>query len=172
MSPPPEPDLAWTAFLYVAGDLTPDEAARFEAQLDDDQGAREAVAAAVELAGAVARVAAEFPSPRRLVSRRALRVAGGLAVAAGLLLAIGAWLRVADPARVADESAVALAWSNLRELDGPAEPASNALVELPFDRPSGPEAEGDAEPSTDRPLPSWLLTATSAGAVDSPRRED
>ena len=172
MSPEPEPDLAWTAFLYVSGDLAPDEAARFEARLDDDQMAREAVAAAIELAGALARVAPEFRISQRLIARRAFQVASGLAVAAGLLLAVGAWLRVAGPAGGPDAQTVALAWLNLRGLDGPLEPTSNSPLESNLDRLAGPETEVDAEPSTDRAVPSWLFAATSAGGVASPRRED
>ena len=52
-------DLDWLAFCYIADELSLDEAAAFENRLADDQAAREAVARAVELAGAVAVVGAE-----------------------------------------------------------------------------------------------------------------
>ena len=47
-------EILWLAFRYVAGELAPDEAESFEHCLDQDQEAREAVARAVELTGAVA----------------------------------------------------------------------------------------------------------------------
>jgi hypothetical protein len=52
-------DLGWRAFRYVAAEMSPDEVARFEEQLADDQASREAVARAVELADALAVVSAE-----------------------------------------------------------------------------------------------------------------
>lgn len=42
-------ELDWWAFRYVAGELSEAESEQFEARLDQDQGAREAVASAVEL---------------------------------------------------------------------------------------------------------------------------
>lgn len=50
-------ELEWAAFRYVSGELDEREAAEFESRLEDDQAAREAVAAAVELVQTV--VAAE-----------------------------------------------------------------------------------------------------------------
>jgi hypothetical protein len=47
-------ELPWLAFRYVSGEMAGDEAAAFEDRLDQDQEAREAVAQAVELVGAVA----------------------------------------------------------------------------------------------------------------------
>ncbi len=47
-------DLAWLAFVYVSGELTHAEAEAFERRLAQDQAAREAVAEAVALIGAVA----------------------------------------------------------------------------------------------------------------------
>src|SRR5215210_2724211 len=55
----PQSDLPWLASRYVAGELAGDEAAAFERRLDADQGAREAVAEAVELTGAVALLASD-----------------------------------------------------------------------------------------------------------------
>jgi hypothetical protein len=49
-----ENDRDWLAFRYIAGELTGDEAAAFEADLETSQPAREAVARAVELSQAVA----------------------------------------------------------------------------------------------------------------------
>ena len=52
----PDSDLSWLAFRYVAGEMDRDEAEAFESRLDQDQSAREAVAEAVALAGAIARL--------------------------------------------------------------------------------------------------------------------
>src|SRR4051794_39341070 len=49
----PGADTPWLAFRYVSGEMGPEEAEAFERRLDEDQGAREAVAEAVALAGAV-----------------------------------------------------------------------------------------------------------------------
>jgi len=48
----PEPTLQTTALRYAAGDLTPGETAVFEAQLANDQNARDALAEAVRLSAA------------------------------------------------------------------------------------------------------------------------
>jgi hypothetical protein len=156
----PESDLHWTAFLYLGGDLPPDEATRFEARLADDQGARDALAGAVELAEALAIVGPEFRPRRRAFGRRALVGALATAAAACVALAISPWSRPVVEDRP-DASAVAIAWSSLRSgLD--AEPAPVASI----------EDEGEIEPSTDRPLPSWLLSAASVPVGDEPREEE
>src|SRR5437762_2365346 len=49
-----ENELDWQAFCYLSGELNVVELQQFEARLADDQAAREALAAAVELAHAVA----------------------------------------------------------------------------------------------------------------------
>jgi len=54
-------ELDWSAFCYAAGEMSPAEATAFEDRLADSQPAREALARAVELAGAVA--AAETLEP-------------------------------------------------------------------------------------------------------------
>ena len=46
--------LDWLAFRYIAGEMTVAESTVFEERLESDQAAREAVAAAVELVGALA----------------------------------------------------------------------------------------------------------------------
>jgi len=47
-------ELEWTAFRYIAGELSPADVAEFEQRLALDQNAREAVASAVQMAEAVA----------------------------------------------------------------------------------------------------------------------
>ena len=54
----PADDLAWRAFCYLHGELTADEAETFEEELAVEQSAREALAQAVELSGAIEAAAA------------------------------------------------------------------------------------------------------------------
>jgi hypothetical protein len=159
----PEPDLHWTAFLYISGDLPPDEASTFEDRLLDDQAARDAVADAVELAGALAIVGPEFRQRRRRIGRRVLIGAVSLAAAACVALAIVPRLMPSRSDRPdASASDLAIAWSSLR---ADAEPGPVAeFVE-------NEDEENGVEPSTDRALPSWLLTAASA-PIDEPGQED
>jgi hypothetical protein len=60
---PPDPALQAAALRYAAGDLTPAEAAAFEAKLADDQPARDALAEAVRLSAAA--LGQEPPAPHR-----------------------------------------------------------------------------------------------------------
>ena len=82
-------ELDWTAFRYVAGELSPDEATRFELTLAEDQAAREAVAAAVELGSAVCAVYAQ-PIHKPSVGRSPvlLRPAAWMSVGAAICLAV------------------------------------------------------------------------------------
>ena len=57
-------DRFWTAFQYAVGELTDDEAARFETLLADDQRAREA------LTEALARAA--IPDPAKALDRKSV----------------------------------------------------------------------------------------------------
>lgn len=50
----PESDRDWLAFRYIAGELSAEDVAAFEMELETSQPAREAVARAVELSQAVA----------------------------------------------------------------------------------------------------------------------
>ena len=155
----PEPDLHWTAFLYVSGDLPAAEASSFEARLADDQEARGAVAEAVELVGALAIIGDESPPRRRSKLRRVFVAASVLAAAACLVLTLQPGLRPTGHDRL-DASEVALAWSSLR---GGADIGQVAEIEI--------ESESEVEPSTDRALPSWLLSAASA-PLDDPKEEE
>ena len=176
----PESDLHWTAFLYVSEELTPDESSSFERLLAEDQEAREAVALAVELAQALAIVGPEqqhgFAS-RKHSTRRILAWAGSLAAAACLLAAILPTFRPVVPTEpTADASSVALAWSGLRVGDDPDWTAFVDGVHSPESSAAGPLAESEnadmSETSTDRPLPSWLLSAASVPTGDSPQEEN
>src|SRR4051795_8989868 len=98
----PEADTPWLAFRYVTGEMGPEEAEAFERRLDDDQGAREAVAEAVALAGAIRSLSPSdrVGSPRTAsqppwIPRHPVASGLGLAVAAslaGLLVAVS-WSR-------------------------------------------------------------------------------
>lgn len=77
MKPNDEQDsLGWLAFRYVSGELAGDELTSFEARLDAEQSAREAVAREVELAQAVAIVAGSMaPVAAKVEVARATRLA-------------------------------------------------------------------------------------------------
>jgi hypothetical protein len=154
------------AFRYVAGELAPEEAEAFERRLDDDQQAREAVAEAVALAGAVAAQEPAATVPLLPMIRRRPRVAfsAALAVAAAACVA---WLIVVarGPIRTHDagtpvarngepSAVVTLAWSTLRE-ECAADPESTVTGETEL------AALPEVEDASDGGIPLWLLDAAS-----------
>jgi hypothetical protein len=92
--PHDQPSLNWQAFCYVAGELAPAERQAFEAQLAEDQQAREAVAQAVELMHLIA--AAESQSAPSAVpasrSVREWRTRAAWVLVGGLASLLFAWL--------------------------------------------------------------------------------
>ncbi len=166
----PESDLHWNAFLYVSGELSPEETSSFENLLADDQGARDAVIQAVELAEALAIAGAgQVRSPRRRSGYRVLAGALTLAAAACVTLVIFPRFHPAPPTEP-DASQVAQAWSGLR---GGADPDWVASIgDSHATEISDPAQAPDAEPSTERALPSWLLSATSAPRNEAPQEEN
>src|SRR4051812_41484392 len=116
MSLEPDADLGWTAYLYVTGELSSLEEAAFELRLADDQEAREAVAEAVELAGALSAIGAGDWLPSRGRKSPARRVLGwsALAAAASLVVASLWTLRSGRSTASPDAAEVAIAWSGLR----------------------------------------------------------
>src|SRR4051794_2541727 len=113
----PDADLHWTAYLYMTGELPEDEEAAFELRLAEDQVAREAVAGAVELAGALASVQPEAWVRSRSRPHRARRVLAWSALAAAATLIVaGLWGLRARPLAPPDAAEVAIAWSGLRRL--------------------------------------------------------
>src|SRR6188508_2035484 len=86
-------DRDWEAFRYVAGELSAEEAASFEARLENDPALCDAVANAVEFGDSVVQ-ALKAPVSRRVVYGRPEPVRwrgrkfAWLAVAAGLVAAV------------------------------------------------------------------------------------
>jgi anti-sigma factor RsiW len=174
-------DLAWLAFAYVSGELAHAEAEAFERRLAQDQAAREAVAEAVALIGAVAAFPPEtlpLMRARRRLTRRWL--AAGAAVAASLAVVVGLSSRgpkppiavavVASPrAGVDPAGTVALAWSGLHQEFEPDQEGSDDLSAwLNEAEPVTVETESVA----DRGLPGWLVEAAALGDHPSPSQEN
>src|SRR5690349_1799740 len=114
-------DLLLLAIRYIACEMSEDELAAFEQRLEHDQAAREAVAQAVELAGAVAQLPGTNADTLLMVRpRRPWRRMASLAAAACVALAFGIALRSRTPepppsvptvaAPLAPSGSVALAW--------------------------------------------------------------
>jgi anti-sigma factor RsiW len=126
-------ELDWSAFCYAAGEMTADEAAAFEARLADDQGAREALARAVELTQVVATAESLVPvtlarpqSGKWRAANWSKRLAWmAIGSAASLLVALAwsgssSWFAggsVGMPGAVAspDGAELAAAWSQTRQ---------------------------------------------------------
>ena len=143
----PENDRDWLAFRYVAGELSGEEAAAFEAELETSQVSREAVARAVELTHAVA--IAEFhgvalvesatrPSPRKSWTYGIVWMGAG-AVAASVAGAV--WWNMQSPATGTSE--LAERWTEARSV----EPAPTAIDESVETTPVLDVAQPDVAPS-------------------------
>jgi hypothetical protein len=166
----PETDFHWQAFRYISGEMPLDEVVAFEELLLVDQIARDAVASAVELVQAVATIGPESLRKSRI---RPVPWLVTVAAAATLLAlaTIPSWHspRPVEP----DPSDVAITWSDLRDgmdADWKALVAGSAPSE-PME--SSLPVENDAvENPTERPLPSWLLSAASVPQADSPLEEN
>jgi len=145
----------------------------FELLLAGDQEAREAVAGALELAGALAFVGPEFAPRRRSKVRRVFVGATALAAAAGLLVAIPSAFRSIVPGQP-NASEVALAWSGLRRAstpigcpsspdpnppDGPDPTSPTKTKRTSSFRPSEPCRPGCSRPRRPPPTtPHWRRT--------------
>ncbi len=148
-------DLFWLAFRYVAGDLGEARAAVFERRLGDDQTAREAVAEAVLLAGAVTRAAAVARRDRPRSYRVVLALAASLLFAAGLIFS----QQLSRKGTAVDEGALALTWSGLVQDAGVMVDPSDPLDDAPLI--DAPDAE-----TVDAPPP-WLVEAAALPASDA-----
>jgi hypothetical protein len=175
----PESDLSWLSFRYVAGEMGHDEAEVFEARLDRDQAARESVAEAVALAGAIAALTSKDRPvlPATLAASRGRDVRPIAAIVALAAAACLAWLVVNPPAQpsgpeVANRApaaasrpseSVTLAWSKLQqEREGEAE--SEGGVDGPNDLLASnddPAGLSEIDDVSDHGLPLWLLDAAS-----------
>lgn len=147
----PDNDLNWLAFRYVAGELDDAESAAFEQRLDADQRAREAVASAVGLVGAI--------HVARPTSFRLRTVAGWLSVAAAAAIAIALIPKGAPPKRKPSggdlaNAAVALAWPGIHaEVD-----RENPPLEI---LDMFPDNESPTPPEIADEPPAWLVEAAS-----------
>lgn len=168
-------ELFWTAAQYAAGDLPDAAVEEFEARLEADQAAREALAQAVALSQAVVQiestpvVAAPIGSGQVVASRRE-RTFVWIAVAASLLLAVVAYRWQTSTNQKVDEIAagptkaqqqLALVWIEGQDADDNVWNESTATNDPMFDD------ELDDLPSlaTDPSAPDWLLAAVADSAA-------
>lgn len=140
-----ENDREWLAFRYIAGELSGDETAAFEAELETSQVAREAVARAVELSQAVAIAESQQVELVEAVSQGISRkswIYGSGWIAAGAVAASVAgaiWWNM--PVSQQGKADIAENWAFVRDVDPPA-PAIEEASEL------GPVLDSaDAAPS-------------------------
>jgi hypothetical protein len=115
-------ELAWQAFRYIAGEMTCEEHERFAERLAEDQDAREAVAAAVEVSQATAIALATQPAVSRRISpnheRRAWRwLWATLATAVCIAVMWGASQlgERSSSSSAQQTAALAAQWSEVRE---------------------------------------------------------
>jgi hypothetical protein len=158
-----DPDLDWRAFLYASGEMTPSAAAEFEAFMERDQSAREALAEAVRSMELIARAheptttASRSPRVRRSVAWREHAAWMSLGAAACLLLVVGFQMgrRLQDSLPTDNAAQLAADWADVRfEL---------ALDEAAFEPIALP---ADVDPlaaleAADVQVPEWLLAAAS-----------
>ena len=165
MGADPKSELLWLSFRYVSGELTGDDAQDFERRLDTDQEAREAVAEAVELIGAVAAQGPAVVAIPRTPSLRRRLVTAAVALAACLLVALG--LKVASHpggpfgTRSVDDPNrdVALTWSGLRTGEDAGDADSPPVGDM-MAWNGGDGGEADANGMTEA-LPSWVFEAAT-----------
>ena len=156
-----EADREWLAFRYIAGELTGDEAAAFEAEFETSQLAREAVAQAIDLSQAIAMAEShevELVEVAARITRRKSWVYGIGWISAGAVAASVAgavWWNIQGPK--SGTSDLAEAW-NKTLVDAPAAPI--------IDEPAESGLVLDAEPAI---APSWMtagVISLSGGKVE------
>ena len=139
-----ERDREWLAFRYIAGELSGEETAAFETELEVSQVAREAVARAVELSQAVAIAESQQVELVEVASRSTSRKSwiygigwiGAGAVAASVAGVV--WWNMQGPLSGTPE--LAKTWADVRAVE-PVSPVLEELVE------PGPVLDADAAPS-------------------------
>uniref|UniRef100_A0A7C2P096 Zinc-finger domain-containing protein n=1 Tax=Schlesneria paludicola TaxID=360056 RepID=A0A7C2P096_9PLAN len=149
----PSADRVWLAQQYVLGELSDDEAARFEETLADDPAACTAVADAARL---VLSLEALAPTPTVVaapVAARDRRLVVAVAMAACVLLMVLAWRPQSDPestrqvrAEIIEARELVDRWRGGRAYAGPLIPGDDEDAEV--------VEGGDA-------VPSWMLAAVS-----------
>lgn len=174
-------ELHWQAFCYVTGEMEMRQAAQFEDRLENDQAAREALAAALETLQLVTAAESLSPSieiPSRKSARR-ITVFRSLAwmslgAAAALLLAVGLprlWLENdSDDWKSAGLTPeLAVAWSQT-ELP---QPSLGLLV--PADAPQSHLSDNEDDHATDDAMwhidsphaaPAWMMAAVRGLSQD------
>lgn len=177
MNESPQDERDWQALQYVLGELSADEEARFEKELEADQSLREVVARSVELSDAMVRtvgrpveVVPAVPLSRR-DGRRALRQAfGWMSLGATACLAgITIWAQWSDEGgeRPAGGSAtsgsVAIYWSELRSEESREDSAMAGVLEESDTELGLLVREGED-------LPQWLLAAAAVEDMSETRR--
>ncbi len=177
-------DLNWLAFRYVSGEMPDAELATFEQNLAESQPAREAVAAAVLLAQAVALAADTAAGPQRelVTAGPALRrptwrgrLAWALAGAAASLLFVGGLQMWRDarvpanavarnrPAAAEDLNGLALQWTAAGEFDFDVADNGNSERRDVDDSSDTSRANlAMSELFEDITAPDWLLAAVSS----------
>ena len=163
-------ELAWLAFRYVSGELSSSETTEFELRLADDQIAREAVVAAVELSQTVLAAETQTSTPVTSVSLAsasqqpwsAHMVWLACSAAACLVIALAVNFSASHQETVAhtptDAEALAAAWHEQLE-----EPLASNMSESNSSESNLSVAGDDTVPddletaATD--APSWMLDA-------------
>jgi ferric-dicitrate binding protein FerR (iron transport regulator) len=150
-------DLAWTAFRYIANELTADETAAFEERLVVDQEAREELSRAVELTQALASQPRTESQP--LVSRPWRQRLSWMTVGAAACLAVmlsGEFVRSAlmrSGSSVGGERLAGLSFgSQLDDADSATDLNEN-------------DSDDNHAVSGDLSVPSWLLAAVKGKPV-------
>jgi hypothetical protein len=115
-------ELAWQAFRFIAGEMTRDEHDHFAERLAEDQAAREAVAAAVEVAQATAIALATQPVASRPLAphheRRSRRWLWATLATAACIAAVWGALQLdlrSNSSGARQTAALAAQWSEVRE---------------------------------------------------------
>lgn len=163
-------ELDWQAFRYIAGEMNAVEQERFEELLGEDQPARDAVAAAVELAQAsTLALSTASPSlawpPAWRKAEPSKRWMGWVVGVAACLALVAAWLALREaPVQSASlqSEALALQWSEVREQQHEladvalAEPSPDNIISVDEAEPldAWPLADDDAAVA-----PEWMLAA-------------
>ena len=165
-----ENDLGWTAFRYIAGELSSDEAEAFEVRLADDQAAREAVAASVQVTQAVASISNDIAAADETADqqRGRNRWAAVAIVASAVCLLMASSVLFTQP-----DSQPGLSQSDARAdqiVDAWANAGDPTIPLLDDIGVNGLEESDDVEPEFT--VPEWMLAAVSEDLGADPEADD